>query len=224
MTAVVVCTSQETMPDGRATGVYASELVDAWNGLVEAGYRPRILSPRGGQVPVEARRPGHRAEDEFFGSEGGRQARASTSTADYQETPGVVFVAGGHGAMLDLSQDRALADLLRRTRSAGGVVAAVCHGVAGLLAGTEKRVEPLVRGLRVTGFSDEEEAAVGMTDRVPWLLSDRLRAAGAEVEVGPAFLPHVVVDGRVVTGQNPASAQDTVVAAVRVAAGGEGLR
>lgn len=217
MIAAVVCTSTEQMPDGRPTGVYASELVEAWNGLTDAGYQTHLLSPRGGAVPVEARRHGHADEDAFFAAEGGRAVAASVRVDEGPQDLDLVFVVGGHGAMMDLARSPELGGLLRRTHDGGGVVGAVCHGVSALLAPAEGAAPPLVQGRRVAGFSDEEEAAVGMMRRIPWLLSQRLRHLGANVDVGPAFLPHHVVDGRLVTGQNPASAHSTVRATLRAA-------
>lgn len=174
-------------------------------------------------LPIESRRPGHPGEDAFFAGDGGRAATTSVRVNDFAVTPQIAVVVGGHGAMLDLAGDRGVAALLRRTYEAGGVVAAVCHGVAALLAGVEEHERPIVEGRRVTGFSDDEERAVGMMLKIPWVLSERLRALGASVVVGPAFLPHTVTDGRLVTGQNPASAPGTVEAAL-IQAGRGGSR
>jgi putative intracellular protease/amidase len=113
-----------------------------------------------------------------------------------------IVLVGGHGTMWDFAPNADLARLLDDAETRGAVISAVCHGVAGLLNATKSRS---LQGRRVTRFSNEEETAVGLTDVVPFLLETRLRAAGAMVEIGPAFQPRVVVDGRLVTGQNPSS-------------------
>lgn len=209
-----MCTSTAEMPAGRASGAYASELVDAWEELTQAGLDPLIASPAGGPVPIEARRVGHPAEDAFFGGIGGSRTAASLGIDELTPVANLVFVVGGHSAVLDLTDDRRLVELLVSTWHAGGVIAAVCHGVAALLSATDRGGQPLLRGRRVTAFSAEEEAAVGMASRMPWLITDRLAELGAEVSIGPPFLPHHVADGRIVTGQNPASARGTARAAV----------
>src|SRR6185436_13047721 len=114
-----------------------------------------------------------------------------------------VFVAGGHGVMWDLTSSPELAKLLTDTYARGAVVAAVCHGPAALAK------LPLVKGKRVTGFSDEEETAMELTKIVPFLIESTFRSVGARYERGPIWQAFTVRDGKLVTGQNPASSKGT---------------
>jgi putative intracellular protease/amidase len=127
-----------------------------------------------------------------------------------------IFVAGGHGAVADLGTDPAVGALLAAADGAGRVVSAVCHGVVALLNG-DAAASRLVRGRRLTGFSDAEEDAVGKTAAVGGpgqTLEARLKAAGATYTAGPDWAPHVVIDGRLVTGQNPQSSAGVAAAVV----------
>lgn len=102
-----------------------------------------------------------------------------------------------------------LAQLLRDAHTKSTPIGAVCHGVAGLLSYQDGEAHPLVANRNLTGFTNDEEAAVGLTDVVPFLLQDRLTEAGATFSQGAAFAPHVVTDGLLVTGQNPSSSRRT---------------
>lgn len=204
----MVGTSRCAMPDGRPTGAYASELIDVWQILTGAGASIDLGSPDGGAMPIEARRQNDPAHAEFFAGAGGSAVLSTRRVADLIAESGewdLVVILGGHGAIMDLAIDKNLAELVSRCHEQGCTVAAVCHGVAGLL-GAMTAGAPLVRGRSITAFTDEEELAVGMIDRVPYCLSDALQRLGADYRSGPPFLPHVVVDERLVTGQNPASA------------------
>ncbi|MDE2049326.1 MAG: type 1 glutamine amidotransferase domain-containing protein, partial [Betaproteobacteria bacterium] len=117
-----------------------------------------------------------------------------------------VFYAGGHGAMWDLPDNAALAAITARIYERGGAVAAVCHGPAGLLNVKLADGRYLVAGKQLSAFTDDEERAVGLADVVPFLLASQLQARGATHLAAPNWKPQVVVDGRLVTGQNPASA------------------
>jgi putative intracellular protease/amidase len=135
--------------------------------------------------------------------------------ADYD----AVFIPGGHGPMEDLADFRPLGELLVRFVDTERVVAAVCHGPAGLLSADRPDSSWLFDGMRLTGFTNEEERLGGLADRAPWLLEDRLRERGADFEPGPLWAPHVVVDRNLVTGQNPASSEavaDRTLAELRV--------
>lgn len=130
-----------------------------------------------------------------------------------------VFIPGGHAPMEDLAAFQPLGELLVQFSDAGRIVAAVCHGPAGLLPADRPDGGWLFDGRHMTGFTDEEERLGGLADRAPWLLEDRLRERGADFEAGPPWAPHVVVDGNLVTGQNPASsraAADRTLGALRV--------
>jgi putative intracellular protease/amidase len=123
--------------------------------------------------------------------------------ADYD----AIYIPGGHGPMEDLVDFQPLGEILTEFVDSDRVVTAVCHGPAGLLPANRPDGSWLFEGMRMTGFTDEEERLAGLAARAPWLLEDRLRERGAHFEAGPPWEPHVVVDGNLVTGQNPASSQ-----------------
>lgn len=217
--AVIVLTSHDKLGDtGRSTGAYLSEVAEAWNVFTQAGLPVELVSVRGDRPPLEAVNEQDPIQRRFLGDRRmAEQLAATLSTAEASaEGCAILFVAGGHGAVWDLPDDKDLAALIRDVYEAGGVIASVCHGPAALLEATLSNGSPLLRDRRVTGFSNDEERAVGMTAIVPFSLADALSARGAVYECKGAFLPHVVTDNRLVTGQNPASA--TAVAEAAVAA------
>jgi putative intracellular protease/amidase len=130
-----------------------------------------------------------------------------------------VFLPGGHGTMFDFPVSTALASAISRAWKAGRVVAAVCHGPAGLLGAVDSDGQPVVAGRRVSAFTNSEEEAVGLTKAVPFLLQNKLQSLGAKVESGPNFEPFAIADGRLVTGQNPASARKTADLTLEAIAG-----
>ena len=133
---------------------------------------------------------------------------ADVDPADYD----AVLFAGGHGTMWDFPDNPDLAHLARELYEAGGVVSAVCHGPAALVGITLSDGRPLVEGKEVAAFTDAEEQAAGLTDVVPFLLQSRLEELGAKHTGAENFQAHVVADGRLVTGQNPASAHGVAAA------------
>ncbi|XBS71737.1 type 1 glutamine amidotransferase domain-containing protein [Acerihabitans sp. KWT182] len=118
-----------------------------------------------------------------------------------------IFLPGGHGTMWDLPKSQKLSELLSKAWAEGKVLAAVCHGPAGLVNVKDVDGRPLVSGRRVSAFTNSEEEAAGLTKTVPFLLETRLRELGARYERGGDFQPFAVRDGRLVTGQNPASSE-----------------
>jgi putative intracellular protease/amidase len=180
-----------------------------------------LASVRGGRPPLDAVQEADPVQRAFLADPGMRARLAATRRPDgVPGAPDVLFLAGGHGAAWDFPGDGALAGLVRRSYAAGGIVSAVCHGPAGLFDVTLDDGGYLVAGRQVAAFSNDEERAIGMTRVVPFLLADRLAERGADYVAGPSFVPFVVADGRLVTGQNPPSAAAVAEEAVRAAAGG----
>jgi len=198
---------------GRSTGVFLEELAVPYWYLLDRGHAVRFASIAGGEVPID---PGSRepsqlspAIERFLGDE---QAMAALRDTPAVETCSIedfdaLYLPGGHGTMWDLPSSPVLARLVGDAFEAGRVVAAVCHGPAGLVGAKLADGRPLVAGRRVAAFTDEEEAAVGLADVVPFLLEQRLRELGADVAVAAKFTSNVVRDGRLVTGQNPQSSE-----------------
>lgn len=213
---LIVTTSHDRLGDtGERTGLWLEELAAPYWAFVDAGLQVTLASPKGGAIPVDPRsreQDGANAPvvERFLDDPGAREAAANTRPLADVNADGfdAVFLPGGHGTMWDLPGDARLAALLGAVWEAGGVVAAVCHGPAGLLGARDAEGRPLLQGRRVTGFTNSEERAAGLDAVVPFLLEDRMRELGGRFEQVDDFQPFAVADGRLVTGQNPASSGD----------------
>ena len=216
--ALIVVTSVAEFPAsagehaGRATGFYMDEMAGPYFALTDAGYDVTIASVAGGEPPIDP---------SSLGENGNRKPTVqrflddADAMAKLRDTPAVgtldptayaaVFLPGGHGTMWDFRRSADLARLVGSAWDNGAVVSAVCHGPAGLIEAVDADGEPIVKGRRVNSFTDAEEAAVGLTGTVPFLVETELREKGGRFENTGNFGSHVAVDGRLVTGQNPAS-------------------
>jgi putative intracellular protease/amidase len=205
---LIALTSHDDLGGIRKTGFYLSEAAHPWHVFRQAGYQLDLVSPQGGEPPRDGVDLSDPVQQAFINDvEMSRNLTAThrpgeISPRDYA----AIFFAGGHGSMWDFPGDVGLAGLARDIYEAGGVVAAVCHGAAGLVNVTLSDGSYLVAGKEVSAFTNEEEAAVGLTGVVPFLLQAVLEERGAKHVGAPNFQPHVSVAGRLVTGQNPASA------------------
>jgi len=207
----------------RPTGFWFEELAAPYYELVRAGVEVDIASPKGGAPPADpASLKDAPAIVTRFKDDAAAMKKLEHSLPIAQIRGGydAYFVAGGHGVMWDLAVDPAVATLLGRAADDGNVVAAVCHGPAAFAKAIRKNGESIVKGMRVAGFSNEEEKAAHLDDVVPFALETRLVELGARYEHGPMFKPFAVRDGKLVTGQNPQSSIVTareVLAALGVA-------
>lgn len=196
---------------GRETGYFLREVSYPHKVLKEAGYEIDFVSPSGGVAPMDP--TSNDLDDEvnkaFVENEQNMQALANTlkpeaiNPADYV----AIFYAGGHGTMWDLPENELLAEIAVSIYVEGGAIGAVCHGPAGLVNMKLSDGSYLVKGKRVASFTNEEEHAIELENVVPFLLASKLQERGAIQSMGEKFKPHVVVDGRLVTGQNPPSAE-----------------
>lgn len=206
--ALLVLTSHNDLGGLRPTGYYVGEAANPWRVFTEAGYEVSIASIAGGVPPEDGRDESDPTQLAFLndpsiaGQLSNTQKLADVDASAYD----AVFFVGGHGTMWDFPNDPAVDRVGREVYESGGVVAAVCHGPAALVNITLSDGTRLIDGKRVTGFTNAEEEAAGLTNVVPFLLADALNGAGATHLGGPDFTEHVVRDGRVVTGQNPQSA------------------
>ena len=215
---LMILTSNETLgATGEKTGFFWEELANPYWTFRDAGLQVDLASVEGGQPPAD---PGSddgngkrtAAVQRFMDDSKAMEALRSTAKIDDLDTTGydAVFLPGGHGTMWDLRQSGAVGHAVAHIYEQGGVVGAVCHGPAGLLGATLKSGDPLVKGKRVNGFTNAEEKAVGLDAVVPYLLEDVLKEQGARFESSVEdFCGHSVRDGRLVTGQNPASSEMT---------------
>lgn len=216
---MVVSSHQQMGNTTEATGFWLSELTHPYFAMKKAGLDITIASIKGGEAPIDPRSLADMDEDTkaFLGNPNTRKlidrtpALASLKVGQFKA---IVFV-GGHGAMWDFPNNKAANHLAVDIYEHGGVVAAVCHGPAALTTLTLPNGNKLIAGKKVTGFSNAEESAIKLTKVVPFSLEDTLNAAGATYESGPMWTSEVVVDGRVITGQNPSSAHDLGVAVAK---------
>jgi putative intracellular protease/amidase len=212
-----------TLKDGtrHPTGYWAEEFAVPYQMFRKAGLDVQISTPGGARPKVDEvsltpeRNGGDQQKAEtlrnYLESIEAELARplpleeAVARSGDYD----AVFIPGGHAPMDDLPTNTALGAVLTDLWNSGRLVAAICHGPAGLLSANKKDGTWLFAGRRLTAFTDEEERQAGLAERAPWLLESRLRERGAAFESGSPWQPYVVVDDTLLTGQNPASSEDT---------------
>lgn len=213
----IVTNAAEIGPNHRHTGYFFPEIAHPFEVFDQAGIAIDYVSPLGGTPPHDGYDENDPAQRAFIDSQSFRRLARSRKLAEVDVLDyDAVFVPGGLGPMVDITNDPEVKRAIARAWDAGKIVAAVCHGPAAFLGVKLADGTPLVQGRKLTSFSNEEEAGYAQAD-VPFLLEDALRAEGAEYAAVPAWQPKVVVDGRLFTGQNPASAgplAEAIVAAL----------
>ncbi|MFO0601552.1 MAG: type 1 glutamine amidotransferase domain-containing protein [Polyangiales bacterium] len=216
---LIVLTSHDRLgTTGRATGAYLPELSHPHAVFAASGFDVDFASVKGGRVPldgVDRKDPVNAA----FLDDAALVARLHDSLAPAAIDPSrydAIFYAGGHGTMWDFPDDATLASVAAAIWARGGAVGAVCHGPAALVNVRLSDGEPLVAGREVAAFTNDEERAVGLAEVVPFLLADALTAKGAKHRPAANWQRQVVTSGRLVTGQNPASARGVAEAMVTV--------
>ncbi|MGJ0425453.1 type 1 glutamine amidotransferase domain-containing protein [Methylocystis sp.] len=212
MKILIVLTSHDRLGDtGRKTGFWLEELAAPYYVFLDAGAEITLASPKGGQPPLDPKSNEPEFQTDltrrFQADEAAKALLADTARLDSvrQDDFDSVFYPGGHGPMWDLAEDRDSIRLIESFISAGKPIALVCHapGVLRHVEGPDGR--PLVAGKTVTGFTNGEEEAVGLTHVVPFLVEDELQAKGGRFSKAADWAPYVVRDGQLITGQNPAS-------------------
>ncbi|GAA4990683.1 putative intracellular protease/amidase [Nonomuraea thailandensis] len=201
---LIALTSHDDLGGVERTGYYVPEAAHPWEIFRKAGFDVDVASVRGGEPPQDGYDPADPAQVAFVASPEQRDT-ARLADVDASRYDAVLY-AGGHGTMWDFPDDPDVIRIGREVYERGGVVAAVCHGPSALVNLTLSDGSHLVAGKRVAAFTNAEEELRGVAGVVPFLLADALVARGAEHEPGENWQPRVVVDGRLATGQNPASA------------------
>ena len=203
----VVTSHGELGNTGKKTGYFLSEVTHPWSVLGNY-FDIDVVSPEGGRPPVDGFDLSDPINARFWNDEAWQEKMDKTMTpAEINPSEYLaIFYAGGHGAMWDFPNNEALAKIASSIYEAGGIVAAVCHGPAGLLPIKLNDGSFLIKGKKLTGFTNAEENANGTAEIVPFLLEDALEKEGALFQEGSMWSDHVVVDGRLITGQNPQSA------------------
>lgn len=197
---------------GQKTGFWLEEFTDPYYKFIDSGYEVTIASPRGGKPPVDPKSTQKENQSEStkrFEKDKSAQAKlentlvlSQVSASDYD----TLFLPGGHGPMWDLSSDGNMKEIVEDFYSDKKIVSAVCHGPAGLLQATDRNGNSILKGKKITGFTNNEESAVGLTKAVPFSLENRMKELGGRFEKGQDFKPFIVSDGQLITGQNPKSA------------------
>jgi len=209
---LIVVTSNDAFgTTGRKTGYYLPEVSHPLAKFKAAGYTVDFMSPKGGKAPVDPTSVDRKdAANVALLDDAQTMARLEatlTPTDVKADAYDAILFAGGMGTMWDFAEDARLGTLAAELYEQGKVVAAVCHGPAGLLSAKLSSGAWLVAGHAVAGFSNAEETAAGHDGLIPYRLEDELVARGAVFECAPLWKEKVVVSARLVTGQNPASAQ-----------------
>ncbi|GAA0485401.1 type 1 glutamine amidotransferase domain-containing protein [Tatumella punctata] len=216
MNILIVLTSHDKLGNsGEKTGFWLEELAAPYYVFKDAGATLTLSSPAGGQPPLDPKSnlPDFRTDDtRRFEKDAEATAQlaatlrlSEVNASDYD----AVFYPGGHGPLWDLAEDTRSVSIIETLLAAGRPVAAVCHAPGVLRHAKQANGQPLVKGLRATGFSNSEEDAVQLSDVVPFLVEDMLKQKGAEYSKGPDWASYVVRDGLLITGQNPGSSAET---------------
>lgn len=213
MKILMVLTSHgELGNSGKKTGFWVEEFAAPYYVFADAGVDVTLASPKGGQPPIDPASTKEDAQTEATKRyDKDEELQKKMSETKKLEDINVndfdaVFYPGGHGPLWDLANDLTSISLIEKFNEQMKPMAFVCHAPAAL-ANVEDHKKPLVRDKKVTGFTNSEEEAVGLTDTVPFLVEDKMNQLGAHYSKGDDWSSYVVIDGRLITGQNPASSE-----------------
>lgn len=203
----VVTSHGELGDTGRTTGYWLSEVTHPWS-VLSPDFEIDVVSPKGGKPPVDGFDLSDPINKKYWDDPAWQKKMDNTMKPDQvkPEEYCAIFYAGGHGAMWDFPNNAALAKIAQKIHDQGGYVSAVCHGPAGLLDIHLDDGQLLIKGKKLDSFTNAEEELNGTAKVVPFLLQTALEQKGAIYDDAPPWHDHVVVDGKLVTGQNPQSA------------------
>ena len=214
MKILMVLTSHDELGNtGKKTGFWLEEFAAPYYAFTDAGAEVVLASPAGGQPPLDPKSdlPDFQTEltHRFKADPAAQAVLANTVKLDTvdQADFDTVFYPGGHGPLWDLAESETSIQLIESFERAGKPIGFVCHAPGVLRHVKAANGAPLVQGRRVTGFTNSEEAAVELTDVVPFLIEDEFQKLGAAYEKGPDWAPFLITDGKLITGQNPASSE-----------------
>jgi putative intracellular protease/amidase len=215
ISVLFVTTSHDMLGDtNHKTGLWLEELAAPYYVFKEAGVDVTIASPKGGEVPIDPK-----SESIAVATKSTKRFLRDPEAMDFlshssllEEVKAidfdVLFLPGGHGPMWDIAKSDLVTQLLEAFYSESKPMALVCHGVSAMLSAKNNNGEFLVKGKKLTGFSNSEEESAGLTQTVPFLLETELISRGALYSKGPDYTSYVVADGNIITGQNPASSEE----------------
>lgn len=222
MKILMVLTSHDTLGNtGRKTGFWLEEFASPYYVFTDQGIDVTVVSPKGGQPPIDPKSddPNNQtpAQTRFKADQAALKVLANTGRLDSvsSENFDTVFYSGGHGPMWDLAEDPVSVRLIESFYDSGKPVATVCHA-PGVLRHVKYKGEPIVKAKRVTGFTNTEEEEVQLTHVVPFLVEDELKRLGGLFEKKDNWVSFSIIDGRLITGQNPASSTETAKALLSI--------
>jgi putative intracellular protease/amidase len=208
---IIVTSNGQMGESGKTTGIWAEELAVPYLALIDAGFEVEIASPLGGPVPfdpssVKSRGSNDPVLERFFADEvaQGKVAHTLAVAGARADDFDAVMFPGGHGTMWDLPDNEDVTRVVEEAHRSNKVIGAVCHGIAGLVSAKRPDGRSILHGKRVNSFTNEEIAA-GLDDVVPFKLESRVRELGGHFEKTGNFQAFAVRDGKLITGQNPAS-------------------
>ncbi|QUJ77150.1 type 1 glutamine amidotransferase domain-containing protein [Sulfitobacter albidus] len=223
MNILMVLTSHEDLGDtGEKTGFWLEEFAAPYYTLKDAGAQITLASPKGGKPPLDPKSDSDDAQTDAtrrFKEDASAQSALATTRKLADMDAGefdAVFYPGGHGPLWDLAEDADSIKLIETFAAHDKPIGAVCHAPAVFKHPKGPDGAPLVKGRRVTGFTNGEEEGVGLTDVVPFLVEDMLKENGGTYEKGDDWASFAVTDGKLVTGQNPASSEAAAKALLKL--------
>lgn len=208
--ALIVLTSQDTIGNTtKKTGAYLIEFTNMFFKFLEKGYQIDFASPKGGKTPLDGVNLENPINKNFMENPEYLSRVENTIPLNKVDPKkySVIYLAGGHGAMWDFPENKDLAKVVAQIYETNGVVGAICHGVSGLLNVKLSNGKALVENRNINSFTNEEEEAVKLDKLVPFLLETELELKGAKFLKSPKFTEHVEISDRLLTGQNPQSAE-----------------
>ncbi|MCM3629892.1 type 1 glutamine amidotransferase domain-containing protein [Paenibacillus glycanilyticus] len=215
---LMVLTNAEKLSEDERTGMWLSEFGEPYAAFRNKNYKITIASPLGGKAPIDHRSLEGTSQDMLDLiplTEITVKLEQVKDIADYD----AIFLPGGHGTMFDLPGNKLLQSMISTLYEAGKPVVAVCHGPAGLVEVKLSDGSSLISGKKVAVFTDEEESETGLAKYMPFLLESRFRELGASVIAAPNWTDNVQVDGNLITGQNPQSAESAAKALIEMLEG-----
>lgn len=216
---LMVVTSHDRIDAEHLTGLWFEEFAVPYTKFRTAGYAITVASPRGGDTPIDARSLENyqpTAANEM--AKTALQATAKLDEGFRAQDYAAIFLPGGHGTMFDLPENQQVQRLISEFAEADKVIASVCHGPACLVGVMLRNGTAFVKGRKLTAFTDSEERAVQLDKAMPFLLESRLRDQGAEFVPAADWADNIVVDGKLITGQNPQSSGSAADAVIKLLA------
>ncbi|MEN2466450.1 type 1 glutamine amidotransferase domain-containing protein [Ornithinibacillus sp. JPR2-1] len=203
---LMVVTNHTTITDDHKTGLWLEEFAVPYLVFKEKGYEVQVTSISGGEVALD---PNSIEEKPEWKDAEAELKNTEKLTKDHAHGYDAIFLPGGHGTMFDFPNSETLLYVLQEFAEEDKIISAVCHGPAGLVNATYKDGTPIVKGKKVTAFTDEEEVEMELDVHMPFLLETKLRENGADFVASEKWTDHSIRDGKLVTGQNPQSSRST---------------